>query len=49
LVRGDWEFTLTGALPVAEAVLEGRDIVSTPTRQFANSFIMTRCEITDLA
>ena len=24
-------------------------VVSTPTRQFANSFIMTRCEVTDLA
>lgn len=51
LVRGDWEFAHTGALPVAEQVLMGRDvvIVSTPTCQFANTFLMTRAEIDDLA
>ena len=51
LVRGDWEFAHTGTLPVAEAVLEGLDIViiATPTEVFANSFIMTRKEVTNLA
>jgi ABC-type nitrate/sulfonate/bicarbonate transport system substrate-binding protein len=36
---------------VAEEVLKGRDIVilSTPTAEFANSFVMTRKEITDLS
>jgi ABC-type nitrate/sulfonate/bicarbonate transport system substrate-binding protein len=51
LIRGDWEFAHTGTLPVAEEVLKGGDIVilSTPTSAFANSFVMTRKEITDLA
>jgi ABC-type nitrate/sulfonate/bicarbonate transport system substrate-binding protein len=51
LLRGDWEFAHTGALPIAEEVLKGNDvvIVATPTSEFANSFIMTRREITDLA
>lgn len=51
LIRGDWEFAHTGTLPVAEAVLEGRDVVilATPTVVFAQSFIMTRKEITSLA
>jgi hypothetical protein len=51
LIRGDWEFAHTGAVPVAEEVLKGRDIVilATPTTEFANSFIMTRKEITELA
>src|SRR5262245_38136509 len=51
LIRGDWEFAHTGALPVAEEVLIGRDIVilSTPTSEFANSFVMTRKEATDLS
>lgn len=51
LIRGDWEFAHTGAVPVAEAVLGGRDIVilATPTAQFTNSFVMTRKEITELA
>jgi hypothetical protein len=51
LIRGDWEFAHTGALPVAEEVLKGRDIVilSTPTAEFANSFVMTRKEVTDLS
>src|SRR5262245_39982099 len=51
LIRGDWEFAHTGALPVAEEVLKGRDIVilSTPTSEFPNSFVMTRKEITDLS
>src|SRR5262249_52585727 len=51
LLRGDWEFAHTGALPVAEEVLKGRDIVilSTPTSEFPNSFVMTRKEITDLS
>jgi len=51
LIRGDWEFAHTGALPVAEEVLKGRDIVilSTPTTEFANSFVMTRKEVTDLS
>jgi ABC-type nitrate/sulfonate/bicarbonate transport system substrate-binding protein len=51
VIRGDWEFAHTGALPVAEEVLKGRDIVilATPTSAFANSFVMTRKEITQLA
>src|SRR5262245_25441513 len=51
LIRGDWEFCHTGAVPVAEEVLQGRDIVilSTPTSDFSNSFVMTRKEITQLA
>jgi ABC-type nitrate/sulfonate/bicarbonate transport system substrate-binding protein len=51
VIRGDWEFAHTGTLPVAEEVLKGRDIVilATPTSEFANSFIMTRKEITELA
>src|ERR1051325_10783381 len=49
--NGDWEFAHTGTLPVAEEVLKGRDIVilATPTVEFANSFVMTRKEITDLS
>jgi hypothetical protein len=51
LARGDWEFAHTGALPVAEQVLKGRDVViiATPTCQFASTFVMTRAEIDDLA
>jgi ABC-type nitrate/sulfonate/bicarbonate transport system substrate-binding protein len=51
LIRGDWEFAHTGTLPVAEEVLKGQDIVilATPTSEFANSFVMTRKEITELA
>jgi ABC-type nitrate/sulfonate/bicarbonate transport system substrate-binding protein len=50
LVRGDWEFAHTGALPIAEEVLKGHDLVilATPTTEFANSFVMTRKEVTDL-
>jgi len=51
VVGGDWEFAHTGALPVAEEVLKGRDIVilATPTSEFPNSYVMTRREITQLA
>jgi hypothetical protein len=51
VIDGDWEFAHTGTLPVAEEVLKGRDIVilATPTVEFANSFVMTRKEITDLS
>ena len=51
IVHGDWEFAHTGTLPVAEAVLKGQDIVilATPTSEFADSFVMTRREITGLA
>jgi ABC-type nitrate/sulfonate/bicarbonate transport system substrate-binding protein len=51
VIRGDWEFAHTGALPVAEEVLKGRDIVilATPTSVFPNSFVMTRKGITQLA
>jgi hypothetical protein len=51
VIRGDWEFAHTGALPVAEDVLKGHDIaiVATPTSVFASSFVMTREEITGLA
>ena len=51
LIRGDWEFAHTGAVPVAEEVLKGRDIVilATPTTDFSDSFVMTRKEITQLA
>ena len=50
VIRGDCEFAHTGALPVAEEVLKGRDIVivATPTSEFPNSFIMTRNDITQL-
>jgi hypothetical protein len=51
VIRGDWEFAHTGALPVAEEVLKGHDIVilATPTADFPNSFVMTRKGITQLA
>jgi ABC-type nitrate/sulfonate/bicarbonate transport system substrate-binding protein len=51
VIRGDWEFAHTGTLPVAEEVLKGRDIVilATPTSEFANSFVMTRKDITELS
>jgi ABC-type nitrate/sulfonate/bicarbonate transport system substrate-binding protein len=51
IINGDWEFAHTGALPVAEEVLKGRDIVilATPTSEFTNSFVMTRKEITRLS
>ena len=50
LVRGDWEFAHTGTVPVAEEVLQGRDIVilATPTSVFPMTFVMTRKEVTDL-
>ena len=51
VIRGDFEFAHTGALPVAEEVLKGNDIVilATPTTEFPNQFVMTRQEITSLA
>src|SRR6266436_2746536 len=51
LIRGDWEFAHTGAVPLAEEVLKGRDVVilATPTLEFPNSFIMTRKGIMELA
>ncbi|HYX64026.1 MAG TPA: ABC transporter substrate-binding protein [Burkholderiales bacterium] len=51
VIGGDCEFAHTGALPVAEEVLKGRDIVilATPTSEFPNSFVMTRGDITQLA
>jgi NMT1/THI5 like protein len=51
VIRGEWEFTHTGTLPVAEEVLKGRDIVilATPTVEFAYQFVMTRKDITSLA
>jgi len=51
VIRGECEFAHTGALPVAEEVLKGRDIVilATPTSEFPNSFVMARKEITQLA
>jgi ABC-type nitrate/sulfonate/bicarbonate transport system substrate-binding protein len=51
LVRGDWEYAHTGAVPVAEEVLKGGDVVilATPTVEFTNSFVMTRREITELS
>jgi hypothetical protein len=51
VIRGDCEFAHTGALPVAEEVLKGRDLVilATPTSEFPNSFVMTRKDITQLA
>jgi NMT1/THI5 like protein len=51
VIHGDFEFAHTGALPVAEEVLKGNDIVilATPTSEFSNQFVMTRKEITDLA
>jgi ABC-type nitrate/sulfonate/bicarbonate transport system substrate-binding protein len=51
VIRGDWEFAHTGALPVAEEVLKGRDIVilATPTSVFSSTFVMTRKEFAGLA
>lgn len=51
VIRGQFEFAHTGTLPVAEEVLKGNDIVilATPTTEFANQFVMTRKEITELA
>src|SRR5262245_39908094 len=51
VIRGDCEFAHTGVLPVAEEVLQGRDIVilATPTSEFPNSFVMTHKDIKDLA
>jgi ABC-type nitrate/sulfonate/bicarbonate transport system substrate-binding protein len=51
LIRGDWEFAHTGTVPIAEEFLKGRDavILATPTKEFSNSFVMTRKEITELA
>jgi ABC-type nitrate/sulfonate/bicarbonate transport system substrate-binding protein len=51
LIRGDWEFAHTGALPVAEEVLKGRDVVilATPTSVFTSQFVVTRKEIRQLA
>ncbi len=51
IINGDWEFAHTGAVPVAEEVLKGHDIVilATPTSEFTNSFVMTRREITGLS
>ena len=51
IIRGDWQFAHTGALPVGEDVLKGHDIVilATPTSVFSSSFVMTRKEITALA
>jgi ABC-type nitrate/sulfonate/bicarbonate transport system substrate-binding protein len=51
VIHGSFEFAHTGALPVAEEVLKGNDIVivATPTSEFPNQFVMTRNEITDLA
>jgi len=51
LIRGDWEFAHTGSVPVAQEVLQGRDIVilATPTSDFPKSFVMTRKGITQLA
>ncbi len=44
LIRGDWEFAHTGAVPVAEEFLKGHDVVilATPTSDFPKSFVMTR-------
>jgi len=51
VIRGDFDFAHTGALPVAEEVLKGNDIVilATPTSEFPNQFVMTRKDITALA
>lgn len=51
IIRGDWEFAHTGTVPIAEEFLKGRDavILATPTKEFSNSFVMTRKEITELA
>jgi ABC-type nitrate/sulfonate/bicarbonate transport system substrate-binding protein len=50
VIGGQFEFAHTGALPVAEEVLKGNDIVilATPTIEFPNQFVMTRKEITEL-
>jgi ABC-type nitrate/sulfonate/bicarbonate transport system substrate-binding protein len=51
VIAGECEFAHTGSLPVAEEVLKGHDIVilATPTTEFAEQFVMTRKEITELS
>jgi len=50
LMRGDWEFTQTGTLPVAEGVLNGGDavVLLRNAAPHIGIFVMTRREITSL-
>jgi ABC-type nitrate/sulfonate/bicarbonate transport system substrate-binding protein len=51
VIQGECEFAHTGSVPVAEEVLKGQDIVivAMPTSDFAETFVMTRKEITQLS
>jgi ABC-type nitrate/sulfonate/bicarbonate transport system substrate-binding protein len=50
LIRGDWEFSQTGTVPVAEEVLKGNDTVVILRNALPHIaiFVMTRQEITNL-
>jgi ABC-type nitrate/sulfonate/bicarbonate transport system substrate-binding protein len=50
LIRGDWEFAQTGTVPIAEAVLNGKDpvILLRNHNRYQAIVIMARPEITDL-
>jgi ABC-type nitrate/sulfonate/bicarbonate transport system substrate-binding protein len=50
LIRGDWEFSQTGTVPVAEEVLKGHDTVVILRNALPHIaiFVMTRQEITNL-
>jgi len=50
LARGDWEFTQTGTVPVAENVLKGGDavVLLRNTDKHVGTFVMTRREIKSL-
>ncbi len=49
-MRGDWEFTQTGTLPVAEGVLNGGDavVLLRNAAPHIGIFVMTRPEFTSL-
>jgi ABC-type nitrate/sulfonate/bicarbonate transport system substrate-binding protein len=51
LMRGDWEFCHTGALPVAENFLNGGDVVALlrNTLPHPSQFVATQRELTNLA
>ena len=50
LVRGDWEFSQTGTVPIAEEVLKGNDAVILLRNALPHigNFVMTQQEITSL-
>src|SRR5215208_1149804 len=51
MMRGDWEFSQTGTLPIVEGVLNGGDpvILLRNTAQHAGFFVMSRPEFPSLA